>query len=354
MSKKTALISLALIIGIACAAFFILLKSADFADKAFQETMLQNGFEITNIEKIEKRIGAIRYHNLTFGSEEKTSINTLDIQYKPLLYNNIIKLSASGLFLSGELDINTNLTLKGIKNFDSIFGETKSFPDEISLKDINISLLSAHFGGIRAIANVSGQRENNAIIWTGNIDSRQNQLELIGKINAQSNNSGTWVTDIDIENAKLERNFGKFTRVNGKVQISGKGNTWNSLNAQLNAGAFITHGMSWQNANISIDASEQKSKVLIEAQSSGIKDLELNVESTLKPNQIIWTANIHAQTGKELLDYLNRHKLTPFSNDHIETISELKDLNTTIIPHKNTLIFEIKDETQNIDIKGKI
>jgi len=237
-SKKIARISAILILVIIITMGAAIFLSPNAVDKSFQNTLKDNGFEITNIGAIEKRIGAIRYTEIALGAEEKSSINTLTIKYKPLFLNKIKSIKIGQSFLSGNIDIHGKLTINGLKSPQKLTQLTNSSLQNISIQNLNISILSAHFGGIRGTANATAQRKENALIWNGTIDSRQDQLELIAKINAQTNDSGTWVADMDIENAKLERSFGKITRVNGALSINGNKNEWNTAASDIHAPTF--------------------------------------------------------------------------------------------------------------------
>ena len=352
--QKRPLILLILLISIAGLAYFTLIKSPDLIDNHFQSTLKENGFQIKNIEKIEKRFGVIRYHNITLGEEEKSAIELLDIHYKPLLLNKIIALKISGIYLSGDIDINGRATIQGIKNGSISIRALNALPAEISLKNINLSFLSAHFGGIRAKANLTAQREKSSLKWNGNIDSRQDQLEIIAKLSGQMNHTGAWLNDIEIENAKLERNIAKFTRTNGQINLEGNTDQWLRLNANLNAGGFITHNTTWQNANINISATPDEKSLLVTAKSSGIPDLELSIETTLDNNKLEnWNASIYAPSGKALLDYLSSNQIIKLEANQLPIVNQQKDINLDLEKANRSLIFNLKKNQQGTIAKGK-
>jgi hypothetical protein len=331
----------------------LLFKSADFAHNSIQKELLKSGFAMMNFPEPEKRIGALRYKNIAFGTDEhETTIDTLTLTYSPLQWKQLTSIKINGVYLSGEIDMNANLSLHGMPKLSKISSHIQNSIKTISIKDLNFSVLSAHFGGIRGIINLSAQRDQNALIWSGNIDSRQDQLEIIAKINAQTNNSGTWVTDFEIENAKLERNFGKLTRLNGIINATGQHNEWKNLKAELTAGGFIAHKTTWQNASLTIEASPNSNQFFIAAKSSGTDGLELNIEGILGLRDIRWKGYIHAETGRQLIDYLNTHKIQPFNQDDLEKILAQKNTNTHIFPKGSSIIFNIKNTPEDINIKG--
>jgi hypothetical protein len=353
-SKKTIVKFIGLIAILTILAFGLLLKSTDFADSAFRNELAKTGIPIVSIPEPEKRVGALRYKNIIFSEEHETSIDTLTITYTPLNWKQIKTITIDGLFISGELDINNKLTIANTPLFEHIQKLAPGNIESLTANDINFSILSAHFGGIRGTANISATKEQNNLTWTGNIDTRQNQLELIAKLSGQLNESGRWFNDFEVENAKLERSFGKFTRAHGTASWTGEGVDRGALKADLNAGAFIAYDTAWKNASITIETTPQLTKYVIAAKSAGVDELELGADALYKNKKLIWNARIHAPTAEQLINYLSANNLLPVKPEALSELNNKEDTLLQLGTKENSLIFNINNNTKDIDIKGKI
>lgn len=328
-------------------------KSADFADNAFRKHLQAYGIAAAKLPAPAKRIGALRYKNIVLSDEGETSIDVLTVTFNPLQWKSVKGIDIDGLFLSGELDINGKLSIKGlpeILQLPSIAGRL----EKLSLSDINFSILSAHLGGIRGTANITAHNDEQAFIWTGNVDSQQDQFELIAKFNGQVNKSGRWVNDFEIENAKLERNYGKFTRVYGAATWSGEGQIWQRFETDLNAGGLIANRTAWKNAAITIQSTPKATKSMIAAKSAGIEELELSIDALYKNKALKWNASIHAPTATQLINYFSANNMMPISPETFASIRDEKDVTLRLGTKEKNLVYNIKNESQKIDIKGKI
>ena len=322
----------------------------------FEKKLIQAGVYEQSIASPEKKWGAIRYTNLTIGQDSENAIDTITLHFTAanLFSTTLESLEINGLYISGDVDINGNLSIKGLETSPNLKTLASLKARQIHIKNANFSILSAHFGGLRGVVNIYGQREDDAMVWTGNIDSRQEQLELIAKLNAQTNDSGRWIADIEIENAKLERSFGKFTRVSGASQYAGMDDTWQTLNTELNAGGFTAYDTSWQNAAITINATRDNTETYISAKSSGIEGIELNIDADLTLNKIDWNARIYSPTGQKLIQYLSSHNMMPLEKRTADAVADKKGVTVQLKPNKNSLIFRINNQQEELDIKGKI
>ncbi len=325
-------------------------------DTRLQKSLQIYGFQTENIEKIEKRWGAIRYHNLGFGQNEENSIDRLTVYFdlSGFFQKRLKRLEIDGLYLSGDIDIDNKVSIKGyeiLPDFDAI---KTSGVQNFQIKNINFSFLSAHFGGLRGTANITGQQDNGAQIWTGNIDSRQDQLELIAKFNGQLNESTKWFVDFEIENAKLERGWGKITRAHGNASWSGQSSRWEKLRADINAGGFIVHNTPWENASITIDNTPKTIKTIIAAKSAGLEELELNLDALYHDKALKWNATVHAPTFEQMLSYFTKVKMMPFSEEIFSDWRTEKEVSLLLSNKNKSLIFNVRNPMQEIDIKGKI
>ena len=354
MLNKRTIAKLAAITGlVAIIALVFTIKSADLADNAFRKHLKTYGIASSKVPPPEKRIGALRYKAIAFSEEGETSIDVLTITFSPLKWGSVKSIDIDGLFLSGELDINGRLSIKGLPPISGIFNLTNNL-ETLSISDLNFSILSAHIGGIRGNANIAANREETAFVWTGNIDTRQEQLELIAKFNGQINQNGKWFNDLEIENAKLERGFGKFTRVHGLANWNGDKQRWKELRAELNSGGFIANGTAWKNAAIAIQGSPAGLKSKIEAKSAGIEELELSIDSLYQDKKLSWSADIHSPTATQLINYFSTNNMMPVKTEGFGSLKDKKDINLRLFTKENSLIFNIKNQSQEIDIKGKI
>ena len=350
-NKKTISVIAGSILVLAIIGGFLALKSADFVDGKIRKSLTEYNINQQLLPEPEKRFGAIRYKNISLSEEGETAIDTLTLTFSPFNWATIESINIDGLFLSGEIDINGKLSIKGI---DKLSLNPSDKIKTISIKNANFSLLSAHLGGIRGTMNISAAREDNVLVWSGNIDSRQDQFELISKFNGQMNENSSWINDFEIENAKLERSTAKFTRTFGSASWQGDDTGWKKLTAELNAGGFTAKQSAWKNAGITIEANPKGIKYTIGAKSVGLEELELNIEALYTKKSLAWNANIHSPTGGQLLTYLLRNKYMPFDKENFEQIFQTKNTNLIIKSRSNNLIFSINNEEQNTLIKGKI
>jgi len=290
------------------------------------------------------------------GQDGENTIDAITLTFTPTtpFSRDIETLEINGVYLSGDINIDGKVSLKGLETLPTLPALSQLNAKQISLKNINLSFLSAHFGGLRGVVNINGNHEDDAIIWNGTIDSRQDQLELVAKLNAQTNDSGRWIADFEIENAKLERSFGKFTRVSGGATYAGSGHKWKSLKGELSAGGFSAYDTMWQNAAITIDATPKLTKTYISAKSSGIEGLELNIDTTLSLKKIDWSARIFAETGQQMIRYFQSHNMLPINEKDLKKMQSLQNVTLHLKPTSKSLIFKVSNDDQEIDIKGKI
>lgn len=354
MLSKRAIMRIAAITAIFIAiSLTFIFKSTDFADTAFRKNLHAYGIDPTMLPAPEKRIGALRYKDIVLSDEGETSIDALTVTFSPLQWENAQSIDIDGLFLSGELDINGKLSIKGLPTILRLPPITNSLK-KLSFSNINFSILSAHLGGIRGTANISAHNNEQTLIWAGNIDSQQDQLELIAKFNGQLNQSGRWVNDFEIENAKLERNYGKFTRAYGTATWSGENTTWQRFEADLNPGGLIANGTAWKNGAITIQSTPTLTKATIAAKSAGIEELELSIDALYKNKSLKWNASVHAPTATQLINYFSANNMMPVNPDLFASIKDEKDVTLRLGTKNSNLVFNIKNTAQRIDIKGKI
>jgi len=357
ISKKTLKIGLISATLVTICALFWVFKAPSWLDKHIQKQLINNGFVISNIENTEKRIGAIRYNNIQLDTQEQSSIQQLTIKYDPLNWKNIKSISIDNMFLSGEIDVDKTLQITGIEKID-LPALIKTIPAKsITAKNVNISILSAHLGGIRGTINASATMQNDNQIWTGNITTKQDQFELIAKFNAQYNQSGAWFGELEVENTKLERSDLKLTRVNGMVEFKGINNQWRETNTNLTAGGMFLYNTPWQNTSINVTKTPAITDTIISAKSAGAENLELSVEhknTSDKTNTPQWNASIHAENGAQLLNYLKNAGLMPLQIRNLKQFSNKTNLKLNIKPQQKSLIFHIKEQNQDIDTKGII
>ncbi|MFK7839173.1 MAG: hypothetical protein AB8B83_02485 [Bdellovibrionales bacterium] len=352
---KTTAISL-FILSIMSALYLMWLHPL-FVTKTIRDKLINIGFNEASITNPENKWGGVRFKNLKFGDQQQNSIDQTTFYYNALnIFNKTLeKIELNNVYVSGNINIDGQISINGMPQIPTLNELSPHQFNEISIKNLNVSFLSAHFGGMRGIINLNAINSGDIMTWNGNIDSRQDQIEIIAKINAQTRQNSQWIIDIDIENAKLERNFGKFTRVHGSINAQGNKNQLKTFNTSLNAGAFNTYNTKWQNASITINKKpNKKMKAIIDAKSTGFEGLELNAEAILENTSINWIADIYSDNGETLLNYLFFNNLIPLKKDDLKFIKGYKDINLRLKPEQKRLIFNIKNELQNIDIKGRI
>jgi len=257
---------------LAIALFVIFLSVLGFtltnASSHIEESLVKNLQSLNpNLEltyTIDKRYGAMQFKDISF--DDEALIDMLTIKYSPFGLKQKHDLKLDGIFLSGEIDINGKLLLNSLKNPKALNAFISRDLDSITINDLNFSLLSADLGGLRGVINITGKQDNDKVTWTGNIDTRQNQLELIATLTGSSDISLTdWILNFNIDNAKLERNYGKFTRVSGTASLQSAG----TINANLKAGGAMIDGLPWQNARITVLGSIKAPTIDIQAMRAG-------------------------------------------------------------------------------------
>ncbi len=325
------------------------------AHKIFAQRFAALGFsESITLPEPDKRLSAIRYTNIELDASGRSYIDQMTLHYTIpdlLLGGTFTSLDIKDLFLSGDVNANGDITLSGFENPSALLNINQSHIGIITLKDATLSLLSAQLGGIRIAASMQIKNEDGKTTWTGNLESIQDQLELLAKINGQILNDQDWQNDIEIENAKIERDIGKLTRMSGTASFYGTGKEITKITSDLKAGGMQLMQLPWQNVSIAANGTPSRLTMFISGQSVGINDLELGFEGVLKNKALAWNARIFAPSIKTASEYLSLQNIFIIPKNLLDDIETSGDVELVFTQKEDKAALSIKDATENKTLK---
>lgn len=359
MRLKPFLLSLCTIIILAIGGgIFIITALPKTADKALRTQLSSIGLTQVTLPAPEIRFGALRYADIPLDKDEKSFIDTLTITYNPLhliTSKHFKQVDIYGLALSGEMNRTGQLTFSGLENLKHLSGTDAI--GTLTLKNATFSILSAHLGGIRLTTDLQTQNKpDGTSSWTGHIQSKQDQLTLIAKLNGKKAAQGKWDSTLEIENGKIERSIGKATRIHGLITMRSDDHAPFYIQGDLRAGGINLHNTPWHNAAITLNGTPNHFKTFTEAKSIGHSGLELSITTLHKDSKSGWNARIHAETLKTLFDYLQAKKRipAPFSRQDLAPLNTQKHVDITIAKANHGFNLNVQNINENIDIKGTI
>ncbi len=325
------------------------------AHEKFQGQMRDLGFTNLTLPEPEKRLSAIRYSNVELDTKGRSVLGTMTVHYSVfdiLLRGEIKRVDIENFYLSGDLDTQGTLNLSGLPNPAALMKLHQSAIQNINLKNMTLSVLTAQLGGIRTSFNIQILNTPAEMSWTGNIQSIENQLELIAKMTGAMRTQNEWQTEIEVENAKIERDIGKITRMSGMVSLYGNGFDITKIVSDLKAGGMTLMDLPWQNVSISLSGIPAQLNTFLSAESLGINGLELGFEGLLKNQGFAWNARIYAPNIQTAIEYLSLQKNFILPKTLAGDIKTKDEIELEFKRRDNAFILDIKDASTNQPLKS--
>ena len=320
------------------------------AESRLTDELRELGFSITQLPKPETRIGGLRYHEIDLDPEGRSYIESLTVHYAlwdMLAHKKFKALDLKNIYLSGDLNANNTLNLAGINNPEKLINLNAASFQTVNIQNMTLSLLTAQLGGIRLTGNMQIINEDEEMRWTGFIESKQNQLELIAKLTGSMRPNLEWYTDIEIENGKIENDIGKITRLSGYVSFFGQKTTITKITSDLKAGGMEIMGLPWQNASITANGAPNDLSLFISGRSLGVDELELGFEGKLQNENFLWDARIYAPNIQSAFDYLNLQDNFSIPKTIIKETNIKENAELIFVKRKNNFLLTIKDAQSN-------
>lgn len=356
MSIKTIAIAFLLLVSFAGIGLLIAVdKLPSHAHEKFQSQIRALGFTDLTLPAPEKRLSAIRYSNIELDAEGRSVIDTLTVHYgifDMLFGEKIRRVDIGNFYLSGEINTDGKLSLSGLPNPAALMNLHKSRIQNINLKNMTLSVLTAQLGGIRAAFNIQILNSADEMSWTGNFESVQSQLELIAKITGAMQSDSEWQTDIEIENAKIERDIGKITRMSGMMSLYGNGFDITRITSDMKAGGMTLMDLPWQNVSVSLNGIPAQLNTFISAESIGINGLELGFEGLLKNKTYAWNARLYAPNIQTAIEYLSLQKNFIIPKTLAGDIKTKDEIELEFKRRDNAFVLDIKDAATNTPLKA--
>lgn len=349
--KKIATIFISLILVIATIIYGIAFSLIPTNAQKSLKTELQNlGFNIAPLPSPETRIGGLRFHDIDLDPEGRSSIENLTIHYNAwdIITRGTFKaLDIQNMVLSGNIDKDGNLSITGMPTPAQIINLKNISTQTINIQNATISLLTAQLGGIRFSIDAQILDKKNEITWTGLLKSEQNQLELVTKMTGSMKHSGIWQTDIEIENGKIERDFGKITRLSGYTSIYADNLIIKKITSDIKSGGMTLMDLPWQNIALTANGTPDKLNIFMSGKSLGIADLELGFEGEINHGNFLWNARIFAPNTRAAFDYLKLQDNFQIPDNIINDNKIDSEIELIFQKRQNDFLLNIRDADNN-------
>ena len=356
--RRILLIITGLIILLGTAAsLYLFVKAPENVENNIRSAFASAGFADVSFGASEKKLGAITYTNLKLDADAFSSIDTLIIRYSPfsLLFGGMLEsITLKNVELTGELAANNEITLAGWdKNRLKLNGNTLPKTLSLQIENAQLSLLSEKWGGISLSGDFQFQPGKNKTPFQASIKAAQKQLSASAKMEGQINKDGIWNARTELEQGKFEFENFKTSRLAGLMDINGRGLQTPDIIGELQAGGLNIAGLPWKNGAITLEGKMSEPRMILAAKSAGFEGMELglNVENLRHPDAM--SGQIHIDQLSTAFDYLESQDIQLPKRTTLKNLNEFSDINIKF-QQQGDLIFNIKNELKNIDIKGKI
>ena len=355
--RRILFIIIALLVLLSALSLYLFIQAPQKIESSIETAFAGAGFSQISLGQAQKQLGLIAYKDIKLDEDGFSSIKTLTLSYSPFsmffggALNTII---VKDIELTGELGPNGEITIAGW-NQGGLSPNSASALKTLNLQIENakISLLSEKWGGISLSGDAQFQPSKNKTPFQASIKAAQKQLSASAKVEGQINKDGIWNARAELEQGKFEFENFKTSRLAGLLNINGQKLQQPSMIGELQAGGLNIAGLPWKNAAITLEGEINEPKMILAAKSAGFEGLELGltVENLHQPNA--FSGQVHIEQLSTAFDYLESQRIKLPKRGALKNLEEFSNI-SILFQQQNDLIFNIKDKTKIIDIKGKV
>ena len=262
-------------------------------------------------------------------------------------------MTADNIVLTGELGIENGLSISGWKMSPLLIPAL----DELILNGAQLDLVTSE-GAIRMQAKgqglklASGDFEFNGLLW-----GIQNQLKF--KANTQSilKLDGSWTTQIDINEGKLNLDKLKASRASGWIILDKANKPIPSVSAQMSAGKVTIHDLNFMDFTLAVEGPYNNYKLLGKAKVAGYENVLATLDISNHENQTQIHAVVETQTVEALISFLSDLQSSDTNAGHFTALlltkGNLERLRKSIEPLEFDVL-ELQLSGPVFDLSGKV
>ena len=262
-------------------------------------------------------------------------------------------MTADNIVLTGELGIENGLSISGWKMSPLLIPAL----DELILNGAQLDLVTSE-GAIRMQAKgqglklASGDFEFNGLLW-----GIQNQLKF--KANTQSilKQDGSWTTQIDINEGKLNLDKLKASRASGWIILDKANKPIPSVSAQMSAGKVTIHDLNFMDFTLAVEGPYNNYKLLGKAKVAGYENVLATLDISNHENQTQIHAVVETQTVEALISFLSDLQSSDTNAGHFTALlltkGNLERLRKSIEPLEFDVL-ELQLSGPVFDLSGKV
>ena len=357
MKRPILILALLIMTGAIGVTGYVWLNIPQHLETRLRQTMNEAGFENYTLPPAEKKLGQTVYQNIALDPDGFSTLENLTITYNPLklaLLGKINSLRLSGLDLTGELDPQGKITIAGWNDVQSPLPQILKLKNTlIEIENARLSVLSQKWGGTSLSLDMQARPQRQHVNLQGRITATQRTLSATASLEGQISNKGFWDLRMELEQGKVTLPNLRASRLAGLINLSSQNMLPIRILGELEAGGLNVAELPWQKGALTLEGTVHEPQMILAAKSAGIEGLELALDIPNMRAPSLFSCTLHTDKLANLFDYLKEQKKLPVPRDTLTFLEQLNNIDIIFANQKN-LIFNIKNEEQNIDIKGNI
>ncbi|MCB1720417.1 MAG: YdbH domain-containing protein [Rhodospirillales bacterium] len=357
MKKNTPIIIVFLSLCILTTLGALWLSAPNKLETKLNQTIHSAGFENATLPPAQKKLGQTLYQNIALDPDGFSTLKTLTINYNPLkfaLLGKIESLRLSSLDLTGELDPQGQITIAGWNDVQSSLSQTLKLKNTlIEIENARLSVLSQKWGGTSLNLDMQARPQGQHVNLQGKITATQRKLSATANLEGQITNEDFWDLRMELEQGKFTLPNLQASRLAGLINLSSQNMLPIRILGELEAGGLKIAELPWQKGALTLEGTVHEPQMILAAKSTGIEGLELAFDIPNIRTPSLFSGTLHTDKLANLFDYLEEQNKLPVPRDTLTFLDQLNNIDIIFANQKN-LIFNIKNEEQEIDIKGNL
>jgi len=344
------------------------LLSVTLPEKVHEQTeaaLVDMGFSSVQIGSSKNKAGAVVLRDIKLDEKGFSTIERVTARYawSGLISGRLIKrLTITGLSLTGESAGSGGVAFSGWDISKADLGRIFSGIKTVEFESGNIDLLLDSMGGVNLKYDLEISRDkNNHAVFQGSVHGEQKQFSAMAKMDGYINRDGRWHADLVLDQGKMDLESLKASRINGAVQIDGKGMERPEIMIQLAAGGMNFMDLPWHNVSATINTTPEGYAVFAGGGSVGRDGVEFAASFESRNGTHNYSGSVHTKKLSDLFGYLQTNHVISGKAQYPDLLDKLSGLTFDfhdITPSENneeiTLNYFIRDDKGSIDVKGYI